>query len=126
MVGNGVREIALIAQDTMRYGADLYGKPRLIDLLKELIQIEGLDWVRMLYAYPTGWRNELIDLLATEEKLCAYIDLPIQHASDPILKTMNRGTTKSGHSQTGPHLARTHTKFDHPIINHHRISRRTR
>ena len=96
MVGNGVREIALIAQDTMRYGADRYGKPRLLDLLKELIQIEGLDWVRMLYAYPTGWRNELIDLLATEEKLCAYIDLPIQHASDPILKAMNRSTTQAG------------------------------
>ena len=69
MGGNGVKEIALIAQDTMRYGADRYGKPRLIDLLKELIQIDGLDWGRMLYAYPTGWRDELIALLATEEKL---------------------------------------------------------
>ena len=96
MTGNGVREIALIAQDTMRYGADLYGKPRLVDLLKELVQIDGLDWVRLLYAYPTGWRDELIELLATEEKLCAYVDMPIQHASDPILKTMNRGTTQKG------------------------------
>ncbi|MDP6039344.1 MAG: 30S ribosomal protein S12 methylthiotransferase RimO [Candidatus Latescibacteria bacterium] len=96
MAGNGVREIALIAQDTMRYGADLYGKFRLVDLLKELVRIDGLDWVRMLYAYPTGWRDDLIDLLATEEKLCAYVDLPIQHASDPILKAMNRGTTQAG------------------------------
>jgi ribosomal protein S12 methylthiotransferase len=67
MVGNGVREVALIAQDTMRYGADLYGKARLVDLLKELVQINGLDWVRLLYAYPTGWRDDLIDLVATEE-----------------------------------------------------------
>jgi len=96
MAANGVKEIALIAQDTMRYGADRYGKPRLVDLLKELTQIENLEWVRMLYAYPTGWRDELIDLLATEEKLCAYVDLPIQHASDPILKSMNRSTTQDG------------------------------
>jgi ribosomal protein S12 methylthiotransferase len=96
MVGNGMREVALIAQDTMRYGADLYGKARLVDLLKELVQINGLDWVRLLYAYPTGWRDDLIDLLATEEKLCAYVDMPIQHASDPILKAMNRGTTQAG------------------------------
>ncbi len=96
MVDHGVREIALIAQDTMRYGADVYGKPRLVELLKKLIAIDGLDWVRLLYAYPTGWRGELIDLLATEEKLCGYIDLPIQHASDPILKAMNRSTTQAG------------------------------
>ncbi|MBT3605096.1 MAG: radical SAM protein, partial [Candidatus Latescibacteria bacterium] len=88
--------IALIAQDTMRYGADTYGKPRLVDLLKELAKIDDLHWIRMLYAYPTGWRDELIDLLATEEKLCAYVDLPIQHASDPILKSMNRSTTQDG------------------------------
>ena len=96
MAGNGVREVALIAQDTMRYGADLYGKPRLVDLLKELVQVDGLDWVRLLYAYPTGWRDELIELLGTEEKLCAYVDMPIQHASDPILKLMNRSTTQKG------------------------------
>ena len=96
MAAGGVKEIALIAQDTMRYGADRYGKPRLVDLLKELAKIDDLHWIRMLYAYPTGWRDELIDLLATEEKLCAYVDLPIQHASDPILKTMNRSTTQDG------------------------------
>ena len=96
MTASGVKEIALIAQDTMRYGADTYGKPRLVDLLKELAKIDDLHWIRMLYAYPTGWRDELIDLLATEEKLCAYVDLPIQHASDPILKSMNRSTTQDG------------------------------
>lgn len=96
LVAHGVREIALVAQDTMRYGADVYGKPRLTDLLEALVEIDGLDWVRLLYAYPTGWRDELIDLLAREEKLCGYIDLPIQHASDPILKAMNRSTTQAG------------------------------
>lgn len=96
LTAGGVKEIALIAQDTMRYGADVYGRPRLVDLLKELVNIKDLHWVRMLYAYPTGWRDDLIDLLATEEKLCAYVDLPIQHASNPILKTMNRGTTQNG------------------------------
>ena len=96
MAASGVKEIAIIAQDTMRYGADRYGKPRLVDLLKELAKIDDLHWIRMLYAYPTGWRDELIDLLATEEKLCAYVDLPIQHAADPMLKSMNRSTTQDG------------------------------
>ncbi|MCZ6633571.1 MAG: 30S ribosomal protein S12 methylthiotransferase RimO [bacterium] len=96
MVGGGVKEIALIAQDTMRYGADRYGKPRLVDLIRELVAIQDLHWLRLHYAYPTGWRDDLIDLLATEEKLCSYVDMPIQHASNPILKTMNRGTTQSG------------------------------
>jgi ribosomal protein S12 methylthiotransferase len=96
LVAKGCREVALIAQDTMRYGADIYGKPRLTDLLESLIAIDGLEWIRMLYAYPTGWRNGLLHLLATEPKLCAYVDMPIQHASDPILKAMNRGTTQAG------------------------------
>ncbi|MDA0748450.1 MAG: MiaB/RimO family radical SAM methylthiotransferase, partial [bacterium] len=96
MVARGVKEISLIAQDTMRYGADRYGTPRLVPLLRELVQIDGLEWLRLMYTYPTGWRDELIDLLAEEEKLCAYVDMPIQHASDPILKSMNRGTTRAG------------------------------
>ncbi len=95
MVANGVKEIALVAQDTMRYGADIYGRPRLTDLVRELVRIDDLKWIRLLYTYPTGWREDLIDLLAAEEKLCAYIDMPIQHASDPILKAMNRGTTRT-------------------------------
>lgn len=96
LVDGGCRELALIAQDTMRYGADLYGKPRLTDLLRNLIAVDGLEWIRLLYTYPTGWRDDLVELLATEPKLCAYVDMPIQHASDPVLKAMNRGTTQSG------------------------------
>ena len=95
MVAGGVKEIALVAQDTMRYGTDIYGRIRLTDLIRELIGIEGLKWLRLLYTYPSGWKDDLIDLLAAEEKLCAYVDMPIQHASDPILKAMNRGTTKA-------------------------------
>ena len=93
MAAGGVKEIALIAQDTMRYGADLYGSPRLMDLLRELVRVDGLEWIRLLYTYPTGWRDDLIDVLAQEEKLCAYVDMPIQHASDAMLKAMNRGAT---------------------------------
>ena len=96
LVANGTRELALIAQDTMRYGADIYGKPRLADLLEELISVDGLEWIRLLYTYPTGWRDDLLDLLASEPKLCGYVDMPIQHASDPVLKAMNRGTTQAG------------------------------
>ena len=96
LADGGVKEIVLIAQDTMRYGVDLYGGPRLVGLLRELVGIEGLHWIRLLYTYPAGWRNELVDLLAGEEKLCSYADMPIQHASDPILRAMNRGTTAEG------------------------------
>jgi len=96
LVASGCREVSLIAQDTMRYGADLYGKPRLTDLLRELIAVDGLEWIRLMYTYPTGWRDDLIDLLASEPKLCGYVDMPIQHVSDPVLKRMNRGTTQEG------------------------------
>ena len=96
LVAGGVREIVLISQDTLRYGVDLYGRPRLAHLVHELARIDGLRWLRLLYAYPAGWRPELIDLLASEEKLCGYVDMPIQHASDPILRSMVRGTTVAG------------------------------
>ena len=102
MAAAGVKEIALIAQDTMRYGADLYGRPRLVDLLRELVRIDGLEWIRLLYTYPTGWRDDLIDLLAREEKLCAYVDMPIQHASNTMLKAMNRGATVEKHAGADP------------------------
>ena len=75
LVANGTRELALIAQDTMRYGADIYGKPRLTDLLEELISVDGLEWIRLLYTYPTGWRDDLLEMLASEPKLCGYIDI---------------------------------------------------
>lgn len=93
LAAHGCRELALIAQDTMRYGADLYGKPKLVDLLMALSEVNGIEWIRLLYTYPTGWRDDLIDLLATNPKLCAYVDMPIQHLADDVLRSMNRGTT---------------------------------
>ncbi len=86
----GVRELVVVAQDTTNYGADIYGKPSLPELLKELVKIDGIHWIRTLYTYPDKITDELLDLIASEEKLVPYLDIPIQHASDKILKKMNR------------------------------------
>ncbi len=91
----GVKELIVVAQDTTNYGADIYGKPSLAALLKELVKVDGIRWIRTLYTYPDKITDELIDLLATEEKLVPYLDIPIQHASDKILKKMNRRSTKA-------------------------------
>ena len=86
----GVKELIVVAQDTTNYGADIYGKPSLTELLKELVKIEGIHWIRTLYTYPDKITDELLELIASEEKLVPYLDIPIQHASDRILKKMNR------------------------------------
>lgn len=86
----GVRELNVIAQDTTRYGEDLFGKPYLAKLLKELCKIEKLHWIRVLYCYPERVTDELIDVMANEEKIVKYIDLPLQHCNAEILKSMNR------------------------------------
>ncbi len=90
----GVRELIVIAQDTTCYGIDLYGKRRLGDLLKELAQIEGIEWIRLHYTYPDGFPDDVIEILATEPKMCHYIDMPLQHASDRILAAMKRNSTR--------------------------------
>jgi ribosomal protein S12 methylthiotransferase len=90
LVASGVKEINLIAQDTTSYGRDLYGSAKLTELLKELVKIDGLMWIRLLYCYPKYFSNELIELIATESKICKYIDLPLQHANNDILKAMLR------------------------------------
>lgn len=89
----GVKEIILIAQDTTRYGIDLYGEYRLPKLLDELEKIEGIRWIRMLYSYPEMITDELIESMKKNPKVCKYLDIPIQHASDRVLKRMNRRTT---------------------------------
>ena len=86
----GVKELVVIAQDTTKYGIDLYGKPRLAELLEKLCKIEGLKWIRFLYAYPETITDELIDVVKNNEKICNYFDIPIQHISNPVLKKMNR------------------------------------
>jgi len=91
LVNRGVRELILIAQDLTNYGIDIYQKRALPDLLRELVRIEGLQWIRLHYAYPTGFPEEVIDLMAAEEKICNYMDIPIQHVNDGILSAMGRG-----------------------------------
>lgn len=91
---NGVKEINLIAQDTTNYGHDLYGKPSLARLLREICKIEKVQWVRSLYCYPKFFTDELIEVMAAEDKICKYVDLPLQHAHDSVLRSMHRPDTR--------------------------------
>ena len=91
----GFKEIILVAQDTTVYGLDLYGEPKICELLKELCKIDGLKWIRTLYSYPERITDELIDLIAAEDKLVKYLDIPIQHCCDRILKRMNRRSSNA-------------------------------
>ena len=96
----GVKELILVAQETTLYGVDLYGKKSLHILLKELAKIKGIRWIRILYCYPEEIYPELIETIKTEKKVCHYLDMPIQHASDAILKRMGRRTTKAQLKET--------------------------
>lgn len=89
----GVKELILIAQDLTFYGLDLYEKRALADLLRELVKVEGIEWIRLHYAFPTGFPKEVLDLIKEEPKICNYIDIPLQHINTDILKAMKRGTT---------------------------------
>lgn len=96
LADSGVKELLVIAQDTTRYGEDLYGKLMLVPLLKELCKIDGIKWIRLLYCYPDRITDELLDLMSKEDKILNYIDLPLQHCSEGILSKMNRrGNSKS-------------------------------
>ena len=86
----GIKELIVIAQDTTKYGIDLYGKPRLAELLDKLCKIEGFRWIRFLYAYPESITDELIEVVKRNDKICKYFDIPLQHFSDRVLKRMNR------------------------------------
>ena len=90
---NGVKELLVVAQDTSIYGRDLYGKPMLHELLKRLCRIEGIEWIRLLYCYAETLTDETIQTMAEEDKICKYIDIPIQHGSDTVLKRMGRKTS---------------------------------
>jgi len=94
LVESGAKELIIIAQDTIRYGKDLYGKNRLAELLTEICKLDDLQWVRVMYAYPDEIDTELIETFAREEKLLNYIDMPIQHGSNSVLKRMNRRTSQ--------------------------------
>lgn len=96
LAGRGYKELILVAQDLTHYGADLYGGPRLSELLRELCKIDGLRWIRLHYLYPQELDDELIETIASEEKIVKYIDIPIQHINDRILRRMNRRDTGAG------------------------------
>lgn len=94
LVANGVKELILIAQDLTYYGLDLYKKRALSDLLKRLSDIEGLEWIRLHYAYPSGFPMDVLDVMAERENICKYLDMPLQHGSSKILTAMRRGITR--------------------------------
>jgi len=95
LAANGVKELILIAQDLTYYGLDLYKKRNLAELLKALVKVEGIEWIRLHYAFPTGFPLEVLEVMKNEPKICNYLDIPLQHISDKILKSMRRGTTQA-------------------------------
>nr|WP_321244308.1 30S ribosomal protein S12 methylthiotransferase RimO [uncultured Psychroserpens sp.] len=94
LAANGVKELILIAQDLTYYGLDLYKKRNLAELLEHLVKVDGIEWIRLHYAFPTGFPMDVLDIMKREPKICNYLDIPLQHISDSILKSMRRGTTQ--------------------------------
>ena len=94
LANQGIKEIIVIAQDTTKYGVDLYGESKLAELLQDLCKIEKIKWIRFLYSYPEGITDELIETVTNNPKICKYFDIPIQHISNKVLKRMNRQTSK--------------------------------
>jgi ribosomal protein S12 methylthiotransferase len=95
LAADGVKELVIVAQDTTYYGIDLYGEPRLVELLAELERIEGLEWIRLMYLYPIHFTDQLIATIAGSRKIVPYLDMPLQHASDPVLKRMQRRVNRA-------------------------------
>ncbi|MEO9511215.1 MAG: 30S ribosomal protein S12 methylthiotransferase RimO [Flavobacteriaceae bacterium] len=95
LAAKGVKELILIAQDLTYYGLDLYKKRNLSELLQALVKVDGIEWIRLHYAFPTGFPMDVLEVMKEEPKVCNYIDIPLQHIADPILKSMRRGTTKA-------------------------------
>lgn len=94
LAADGVKELVLIAQDLTYYGLDLYKERKLADLLRALVAVDGIEWIRLHYAFPTGFPMDVLEVMKQEPKICNYIDIPLQHISDTVLKSMRRGTTK--------------------------------
>lgn len=107
LAAKGVKELILIAQDLTYYGLDTYKKRALADLLRALVGVEGIEWIRLHYAFPTGFPEEVLDVIRDEPKICNYIDIPLQHISDQVLKSMRRGTT---HAKTDALIAQFRSK----------------
>ena len=94
LASKGVKELILIAQDLTYYGMDLYGRRRLADLMRGIAEVDGIEWIRLHSAYPNGFPEDVLEVMASEPKVCKYLDIPLQHISDRILKSMKRGSTK--------------------------------
>ena len=94
LANDGVKELILIAQDLTYYGLDVYKKRKLADLLHALVKVEGIEWIRLHYAFPTGFPEDVLEVMRNESKICNYLDIPLQHISDKVLKSMRRGTNK--------------------------------
>jgi ribosomal protein S12 methylthiotransferase len=94
LANNGTKELILIAQDLTYYGLDLYGRRNLDELLRHLSDVQGIDWIRLQYAYPSGFPMEILDVMNERENICKYLDMPLQHITDNMLKSMRRGITK--------------------------------
>ena len=94
LAANGVRELILIAQDLTYYGLDIYRERKLAELVRRLSDVDGIDWIRLHYAFPTGFPMDVLDVMAERSNVCNYLDMPLQHASDDILKSMRRGITQ--------------------------------
>jgi len=110
---NGVKELILIAQDLTYYGLDIYKKRRLADLITELSQVNGIDWIRLHYAFPTGFPQDVLDVIRDNDKVCNYIDIPLQHINDEILTSMKRGTS---HNKTNALIEDFRTKVPNMAI----------
>jgi ribosomal protein S12 methylthiotransferase len=109
LAADGVRELVIVAQDTTYYGMDLYGEPRLVDLLRELERVDGIDWIRLMYLYPMYFGDELIDTIAESPKILPYLDLPLQHVNDTMLRRMQRRVSRG---QSEELLARLRRRID--------------
>ncbi|MDG2208958.1 MAG: MiaB/RimO family radical SAM methylthiotransferase, partial [Flavobacteriales bacterium] len=94
LAANGVRELILIAQDLTYYGLDIYRERKLAELVRRLSDVEGIDWIRLHYAFPTGFPMDVLDVMAERSNVCNYLDMPLQHSADDMLKAMRRGTTQ--------------------------------
>jgi ribosomal protein S12 methylthiotransferase len=113
LAADGVRELNLVAQDMTYYGLDLYGRPRLAELLRELNQVEGIDWIRVLYNYPNHFTDDLYDALANSSKVLPYLDMPLQHINDRMLKVMNRRHTRA---ETEAIIARLRSELPNLVL----------
>ncbi len=122
----GAKELVIVAQDTTFYGMDIYGKPRLDELLRRLNEVEDVRWIRLMYFYPMYITDELLDVIAASEKILPYIDIPLQHIDDDVLRRMRRATTRD---KTERLLDRLRARIPEPCPAddaHCRVSRRDR